>query len=1475
MKTTDVNSGNYSITTYRQDKPFQTQASVTRSYLSDGTLLSEQIGGQPQLWLCDTNGCTHDPSNNPNPALPKQFRTVGETQEKAYENGILISRKYNGVLSQDAYGNPLATKSGLEANGNFKTAYKYTQFFNDTATTYVIGLPYAEKNCLSATECTEGDVNFLASAKSYFDQQGFGLVGAKHQVTRKETYASTGDGTGLWVPETYTYYDSGLLKDSVDGMGIRTEIEYDPDYLQFPYTVKKIDGARIRITSQRVDYRFSKPNYKLDGETGVEESTTFDNAGFVVAVEIKNGSSVISKKSFYRSAYNEQPAWKKDCVKYGTGFAQEHCSRKIADALGRVYREEYPEFVAGVEKLMAIERRYDSRGRELKISQPFDALSGNPTQWNAKSYDSMGRVSDSVTFNNRTTHTDYLTTSLPGGTVAGTLVTSPDGKQKRTYNNIEGKTAIVYEANHAALQTTTVNYVYDALARLTRVISPQSITTTGTVPTSIGYVGRSNLQRYIDDPVAGRTDYEYYLAAGQPNFGKLKTEIRAGYVTAFEYNGGFGRVSKTTKVAVAAPANILESITYLYDETDVAHGEGRLTTLTHIKDGFTIQERYTYDERGEITQTVRRLSHATETLCADSNAMPCLQTFGKTKDELGRVTDMMYPDGTHSQISYVDAYQSFVSKIKHNGTTYAEYSDFSYDIAPHIGKITYGNGIVHQYTYVANTGLLDTFKISNTAPLFDLTYQYDTSYNIQSIEDNVISGLSVQFDYDALNRLKSAVLDSGVTRTYKFDKDGQPESKGNLELKANRRMAYADGKTYPMSDEVYNQDTAQWQANQVFTWSTSGQLLTKGPFTFGYDSNSMMTSATEVDPQNTATVVGDTKFYYDHTGQRFLKTHLRNGVLIKTWYLGDGIELREKYIGASQSSSGTFNAYQATKYIYGTDEKKLASITGNVQTTMPVAGAGAMFALADGYSSSSIGGLTNKVYYTFYGIYQHENTGKGLRIGTFAVLALLLILYLISTQRKEHEFPLWTRIAAITMLASFISVNCGSGNSPGSVPSDLADSRNSIISALYTGLPTGTVYYSHNHLGSGALVTDSAGNEVFRITYTEYGEIDLANSGKYNPATGEIEHHLEDASVAITAVKYTGQEYDPETGFYYYNARYYDPQLGVFTTPDTEFDEEQGAFAFNRHMYVRGNPIIYTDPTGHFFLSISSKGISFGINLGFGGIGIDIKWGNGFSVGGNVQAGPRLGIDINGLGAGFNASATFGLGYNFGQNQGVSYASVGVSFTAPIGTVGLSVTASFGFKTGYEGTNAELYYAYGIGKVSGSLSWDREGHLNDWGVGLDLFDMKDFQSVSIGPRYGKSGFDVNVGYSYDIGADIKDTYDSYQRWKRERAEESRLRQKKIDDFLDDMRQISEIPGQFAEMGNKIAAPYQQMADDWQKTKRDFQKTKREFQASGREFLRTGKAMKEASIELGRVFKCMAISCESQPAPRNGKNKNRS
>lgn len=66
-----------------------------------------------------------------------------------------------------------------------------------------------------------------------------------------------------------------------------------------------------------------------------------------------------------------------------------------------------------------------------------------------------------------------------------------------------------------------------------------------------------------------------------------------------------------------------------------------------------------------------------------------------------------------------------------------------------------------------------------------------------------------------------------------------------------------------------------------------------------------------------------------------------------------------------------------------------------------------------------------------------------------------------------------------------------------------------------------------DHLGSLSVITDTAGNKMQETCYYPFGGTRLN--------TGNIVKH-----------KYTGQEEDPETGLYFYNARYHDPILGRF-----------------------------------------------------------------------------------------------------------------------------------------------------------------------------------------------------------------------------------------------------------------------------------------------------------------------------------------
>ena len=49
----------------------------------------------------------------------------------------------------------------------------------------------------------------------------------------------------------------------------------------------------------------------------------------------------------------------------------------------------------------------------------------------------------------------------------------------------------------------------------------------------------------------------------------------------------------------------------------------------------------------------------------------------------------------------------------------------------------------------------------------------------------------------------------------------------------------------------------------------------------------------------------------------------------------------------------------------------------------------------------------------------------------------------------------------------------------------------------------------------------------------------------------------------------------------YYNARYYDPEIGQFISPDSIVPDPTNVFAYNRYMYVYGNPLKYKDATGN------------------------------------------------------------------------------------------------------------------------------------------------------------------------------------------------------------------------------------------------------------------------------------------------------
>ncbi|MEI2689198.1 MAG: RHS repeat-associated core domain-containing protein [Anaerolineae bacterium] len=130
--------------------------------------------------------------------------------------------------------------------------------------------------------------------------------------------------------------------------------------------------------------------------------------------------------------------------------------------------------------------------------------------------------------------------------------------------------------------------------------------------------------------------------------------------------------------------------------------------------------------------------------------------------------------------------------------------------------------------------------------------------------------------------------------------------------------------------------------------------------------------------------------------------------------------------------------------------------------------------------------------------------------------------------------------------------------------------------AVRVAMRTGgqTYYLLNDHLTSTAITTNSSGVRQTELRYYAYG------GTRY------------DAGGQMTFYRYTGQRIETGTGLYDYGARWYDPQIGRFLAADSIVPNPGDSQALNRYMYVAGNPLKYTDPSGHFFVPIAAMAVT-------------------------------------------------------------------------------------------------------------------------------------------------------------------------------------------------------------------------------------------------------------------------------------------
>ena len=95
-------------------------------------------------------------------------------------------------------------------------------------------------------------------------------------------------------------------------------------------------------------------------------------------------------------------------------------------------------------------------------------------------------------------------------------------------------------------------------------------------------------------------------------------------------------------------------------------------------------------------------------------------------------------------------------------------------------------------------------------------------------------------------------------------------------------------------------------------------------------------------------------------------------------------------------------------------------------------------------------------------------------------------------------------------------------------------------------------------MGSTTSLSSSAGALANTYTYDSFGNLTASTGTVTNP------------------LRYTGREFDQETGMHYYRARHYDQNIGRFIGEDSF----RSSLKMNRYSYVSNRPVLVIDPSG-------------------------------------------------------------------------------------------------------------------------------------------------------------------------------------------------------------------------------------------------------------------------------------------------------
>ncbi len=665
-------------------------------------------------------------------------------------------------------------------------------------------------------------------------------------------------------------------------------------------------------------------------------------------------------------------------------------------------------------------------------------------------------------------------------------------------------------------------YEYDSLGRLVRLIDAAGAVT------STQYDASGKIAS-VADPLGNTTRFTYGAR------GRLEVSVdAAGGRNTFAYDAGGNVISRTneldqtTRFEYDAMNHLTKQIDPLGNVSSFTYDAlGNTKTAT---DPLGRTSAFTVDARNQLLSTIDPAGNVTR---FGYNAAGIRTTV---TDPLGQVTNFQY-----------DAANRLVSRTDPLGNV----ARMSYDAVGNLTQTIDRNGRTHAYVYDADNRLLrEDWVGAGGGVIHSIASGYDADGNLTSASD---SDSSYHYAYDANSRVTSV------------DNLGTP----NLPRVILNYSFDAMGNRLSVSDNFGVKVNSTFDVrNLLSSESWSGPGINPVRVNFQYDATRQRTELNRYTDLAGTTSAGRTLQSFDAAGRLSRLSHINSaaGVLAEYVYAYDkasqligetvtGLTDQYTYDSAGQLKSADYSARDDEAFSY--------DAAGNRTTNGIVVGpnnhiqSDSQFA----YAYDKEGNLVQKTNSATQAVtkYSYDFRNRLTAVEDFSSTGT-------SLAQVRYTYDVFDRRIATT----FGGTTKYTGYDRDRVWADF-DSSGLVLTRYLFGpnvdeliarqRPTeGIVWYLPDRLGSVRDLVNSAGAVVDHVDYNAFGAV----VAETHPSVGD-------------RFKYTGREYDSETGLYNYRARYYMPTLGIFMSEDPLGFCAGDA---NLRRYVANRPTGATDPSG-------------------------------------------------------------------------------------------------------------------------------------------------------------------------------------------------------------------------------------------------------------------------------------------------------